>query len=159
MNSLIQQLYHIPAFSSGLLSIADSLEDSGERGPNIGDSDPQNNGTDGGNDPALASAALDGGYGGGGGDGALVAAKESATGPSSDEKFFFQLQVMFGYLRLSEKRFYDTLSFCKVGDLPYSHLCSILDAHLCVDPLLASPPSAVGAALLNRPPCSLSCLY
>ena len=34
--------------------------------------------------------------------------------PTDDEKFLFQLQVMFGYLRLSEKRFYDTMSFCKV---------------------------------------------
>ena len=25
----------------------------------------------------------------------------------------FQLQVLFGYLRLSQKRFYDTLSFCQ----------------------------------------------
>ena len=34
---------------------------------------------------------------------------------TDDENFLFQLQVLFGYLRLSEKRFYDTLGFCKVS--------------------------------------------
>lgn len=48
----------------------------------------------------------------GGSEGIAVA--NIKAGPTDDEKFLFQLQVMFGYLRLSEKRFYDTLSFCKV---------------------------------------------
>lgn len=114
MNSLIQQLYHIPAFSSGLLSIADSADDSG-------DCNPSKDGTDKGQDSTITSAALTETS-----DSALAVSKEkererentTVTGPSSDEKFLFQLQVMFGYLRLSEKRFFDTLSFCKV-----SHTC------------------------------------
>jgi ubiquitin C-terminal hydrolase len=65
MNSLLQQLYHTPAFADGLLSID--------------------------------SNAL-------GADGAA---------PSDNENMLFQLQVLFGYLRLSQKRFYDTLSFCQ----------------------------------------------
>ena len=113
MNSLIQQLYHIPAFSSGLLSIADSADDSG-------DCNPSKDGTDKGQDSTITSAALTETS-----DSALAVSKEkvrererestTVTGPSSDEKFLFQLQVMFGYLRLSEKRFFDTLSFCKVS--------------------------------------------
>ena len=115
MNSLIQQLYHIPAFSSGLLSIADSADDSG-------DCNPFKDGTDKGQDSTITSTALTETT-----DSALAVSKEkekerererentTVTGPSSDEKFLFQLQVMFGYLRLSEKRFFDTLSFCKVS--------------------------------------------
>ena len=113
MNSLIQQLYHIPAFSSGLLSIADSADDSG-------DCNPFKDGTDKVHDSTISSAALTETS-----DSALAVSKEkerererentTVTGPSSDEKFLFQLQVMFGYLRLSEKRFFDTLSFCKVS--------------------------------------------
>jgi Ubiquitin carboxyl-terminal hydrolase len=104
MNSLIQQLYHIPAFSSGLLSISDSADDSAGK-----------DGAYKGQDSAIASTAPVEGS-----DTALAVTKEkekesaAASGPSSDEKFLFQLQVMFGYLRLSEKRFFDTLSFCKV---------------------------------------------
>jgi hypothetical protein len=115
MNSLIQQLYHIPAFSSGLLSIADSADDSGEKGPTSGDSNPQKDVADKGQDSAIATTAPVESS-----DSALAVTKEkekdsaTASGPSSDEKFLFQLQVMFGYLRLSEKRFFDTLSFCKV---------------------------------------------
>lgn len=117
MNSLMQQLYHIPAFSSGLLSIADSADDSGEKGTNSGDSNPQKDGADVGQDSATASTTNPEST-----DNALAVIKEkekekesgAVTGPSSDEKFLFQLQVMFGYLRLSEKRFFDTLSFCKV---------------------------------------------
>jgi uncharacterized protein YfdQ (DUF2303 family) len=115
MNSLIQQLYHIPAFSSGLLSISDSADDIAGKGPNSGDSNPPKDGADKGQDLAIASTAPAESS-----DTALAVTREkekesaATSGPSSDEKFLFQLQVMFGYLRLSEKRFFDTLSFCKV---------------------------------------------
>ena len=33
--------------------------------------------------------------------------------PSEQESMIFQLQVMFGHLKLSQKRFYDTMPFCK----------------------------------------------
>ena len=48
----------------------------------------------------------------------LVSGTEVSTelkNSMENENFLFQLQVLFGYLRLSEKRFYDTLGFCKVG--------------------------------------------
>jgi ubiquitin C-terminal hydrolase len=32
---------------------------------------------------------------------------------SSSDSFLFQLQVLFGYLRLSQKKFYDTITFCE----------------------------------------------
>jgi ubiquitin C-terminal hydrolase len=64
MNSLLQQLFHTPAFSSGMLHI--------EAKPADEVKEPDN------------------------------------------EKVLFQLQVLFGFLRLSQKRYYDTLPFCKV---------------------------------------------
>lgn len=61
MNSFLQQLYHIPAFSNEFLKIS----------------------------------SIDGQAG------------------SADEILLFQLQVLFGYLRLSQKSYYNTLTFCK----------------------------------------------
>jgi ubiquitin C-terminal hydrolase len=63
MNSLLQQLYHTPSFSSGLLQIESKLSEGKDQ---------------------------------------------------DSEKVLFQLQVLFGFLRLSQKRYYDTLPFCKV---------------------------------------------
>ena len=37
----------------------------------------------------------------------------SGAKPSEQESMIFQLQVMFGHLKLSQKRFYDTMPFCK----------------------------------------------
>jgi ubiquitin C-terminal hydrolase len=61
MNSFLQQLYHIPAFSNEFLKIS----------------------------------SINGQVGG------------------ANEILLFQLQVLFGYLRLSQKSYYNTLSFCK----------------------------------------------
>ena len=125
MNSLVQQLYHIPAFSSGLLSITNDktnesssyldLNKSFDAGDSVANKDINNNSiiqsshsydinTD--NDiEAEVDVEVEVG------NSTLSNVK---TAPTDDEKFLFQLQVMFGYLRLSEKRFYDTMSFCKV---------------------------------------------
>lgn len=69
MNSLLQQLYHVPKLSAGLLQIETSLQ-TGEDGAEAEEDDNQS--------------------------------------------VLFQLQVLFGYLKVSQKRYYDTLPFCKV---------------------------------------------
>ena len=116
MNSLVQQLYHIPAFSSGLLSISSGtandnnislLNGSFDTSDSVNkDREMTRTSSSGG----IISADIDVTEGVCEG----IAVANMKAGPTDDEKFLFQLQVMFGYLRLSEKRFYDTLSFCKV---------------------------------------------
>ena len=70
MNSFLQQLYHVPSFSKGLLSIV----------------------------PKSSTDCDD----------------INSTAPgSSNLNMLFQLQVLFGYLSYSQKRFYDTLPFCQ----------------------------------------------
>ena len=64
MNSFLQQLFHVSAFSRGLLAINKQV--SGQ-------------------------------------------AEEVS---SDDDQVLFQLQVLFGYLQLSEKKIYDTMPFC-----------------------------------------------
>eukprot|EP01032_Pedospumella_encystans_P008886 gene8886-10504_t len=73
MNSFIQQLFHIPAFKTGLLRI----------------------------------------------NAAAKTTKDAAGNNSLEEKpdpnveLLFQLQVMFGFMNFSQKRYYDTLPFCR----------------------------------------------
>ena len=111
MNSLLQQLYHIPAFSSGLLSISDETYEGNDHSNDKPMGQRDNMSTAVTSDTVESSSThvtIDE-------SGSKVhAVKAVKAGPSDDEKLLFQLQVMFGYLRLSEKRFYDTLSFCKV---------------------------------------------
>jgi ubiquitin C-terminal hydrolase len=104
MNSFLQQLYHIPAFADGLLSITTARgglkSDVDEGACNLGSDDNAiyKNQTD--NSNTVTSVVIEN-------EDTLV-----STIPS-DQRLLFQLQVMFGYLRLSEKRFFDTLSFCE----------------------------------------------
>lgn len=123
MNSLVQQLYHIPAFSSGLLSISSSTANENNTTLLNGSFDTSDSvNKDRGIIRTSSSSGIIQSHGHGistdiditeGGSEGIAVANMKA-GPTDDEKFLFQLQVMFGYLRLSEKRFYDTLSFCKV---------------------------------------------
>jgi hypothetical protein len=123
MNSLVQQLYHIPAFSSGLLSISSGtandnntlLNGSFDTSESVNkDREMTRTSSSGGIVQSHGQGiSTDIGITEGGSEGIAVA--NMKAGPTDDEKFLFQLQVMFGYLRLSEKRFYDTLSFCKVS--------------------------------------------
>jgi hypothetical protein len=124
MNSLVQQLYHIPAFSSGLLSISSGTANDNNvtlLNGSFDTSDSVNkdreiirtSSSSGIIQSHGHSVSTDIDITEGGSEGIAVA--NMKAGPTDDEKFLFQLQVMFGYLRLSEKRFYDTLSFCKVG--------------------------------------------
>ena len=113
MNSLLQQLYHIPAFSSGLLSISDDTYENEHNDKSVGQrgniaTTVTSETIESSSTHATAEES---------GSKVLVV-KNVKSGPSDDEKLLFQLQVMFGYLRLSEKRFYDTLSFCKVRNIP-----------------------------------------
>lgn len=123
MNSLVQQLYHIPAFSSGLLSISSGtandnsitlLNGSFDTSDSVNKVREMTRTSSSGGiiQSHVHGISTDVDTAEGGSEGIAVA--NMKTGPTDDEKFLFQLQVMFGYLRLSEKRFYDTLSFCKV---------------------------------------------
>jgi hypothetical protein len=86
MNSLIQQLFHIPALSDGLLKI--------EGGPAGASAAP----ADGDEEPDSAR---------------VVVHDPNKTNADDHDTLLFQLQVMFAYLRLSQKRYYDTLPFCR----------------------------------------------
>lgn len=114
MNSLLQQLYHIPAFSSGLLSISDNTYEATDHSndKSVGQKDGSTV-----NAVKIETMTSENSHGISDVCGSTVqTVKTVKAGPSDDEKLLFQLQVMFGYLRLSEKRFYDTLSFCKVAN-------------------------------------------
>ena len=118
MNSLVQQLYHIPAFSSGLLSISSDQTLENSSSIFIGSFDACDTATnrDKDNNSMIPSSHS---YGISTDNDVEVEVENNTlsnvkAAPTDDEKFLFQLQVMFGYLRLSEKRFYDTMSFCKV---------------------------------------------
>lgn len=127
MNSFLQQLYHIPAFADGLLSIStagDRLKSDAAvfantvaRDGNGVVSDSSSSGVNG-HVVGLESQV-------GEGEGVSLSPSHPAVtenegavdtilaSGASDEKVLFQLQVMFGYLRLSEKRFFDTIGFCE----------------------------------------------
>ena len=71
MNSFIQQLFHMPAFTDGILRIS-----------------------------STATHTI------------TDASSSSSSSSRENEAMLFQLQVMFGFMKLSQKRFYDTLPFC-----------------------------------------------
>ena len=77
MNSLLQQLFHIPSFADGLLSV--ELDHTDET--------------------AVMEKSSN----------SMV----TASNVNENEKMIFQLQVLFGYLKLSQKRVFDTLGFCQ----------------------------------------------
>jgi hypothetical protein len=101
MNSFLQQLYHIPAFADGLLSITTASDSLNEGISTLdGDSYSNNDTLHNDNGSILPPVRVDN-------------EENLGSTPPSDQRLLFQLQVMFGYLRLSEKRFFDTLSFCQ----------------------------------------------
>jgi ubiquitin C-terminal hydrolase len=71
MNSFVQQLFHIPAFKSGLLRI-NAAKKRAEKAP-----------------------------------------VDASAQPDANAQLLFQLQVMFGFMNFSQKRYYDTLPFCR----------------------------------------------
>ena len=133
MNSLVQQLYHIPAFSSGLLSISSDQNNENSMSNLNGSFDAcdtavnrdkdkdkdRDKDRDKDNNNSMISSSHSYGISVDNDVEVEVEIDNNTlsiikAAPTDDEKFLFQLQVMFGYLRLSEKRFYDTMSFCKV---------------------------------------------
>ena len=129
MNSLVQQLYHIPAFSSGLLSISSDQNNENSMSNLNGSFDAcdtavsrdkdKDRDRDKDNSNSMISSSHSYGISVDNDVEVEIEVDNNAlstikAAPTDDEKFLFQLQVMFGYLRLSEKRFYDTMSFCKV---------------------------------------------
>ena len=143
MNSLVQQLYHIPAFSSGLLSISSDQNNENSMSNLNGSFDAcdtalnRDKDKDRDNNNSMISSSHSYGISVDNDVGVEVEAENNTlsaikAAPTDDEKFLFQLQVMFGYLRLSEKRFYDTMSFCKVRKCCNAFIVSSFSIIVCV---------------------------
>jgi ubiquitin C-terminal hydrolase len=113
INSLVQQLYHQTDFADSLLDI-DLFEEEEEKieeegGMDEGDKAENEEVEETGKKQMGSDANKAAGKGIVRGD----VAKEEVGQVSDSKQLAFQLQVLFGYLRVGQKRCYDTVHFCK----------------------------------------------